>query len=249
MNIKVTTLIFTSSLFLFGCNEVNYAKLNYQAQSCSADNSVSCNDIRVQRAIVATEMAYQQMIDEKDKFVAELGQTGYDQLLNLMKQKIEHLKKQRPGLYLRWFQGDSTYYKEVDFGDRIDVEIEKLINARNAAPVLESTSADLIQDGEPIHVASEQNQPAYSSTKYPYSYTLSVVNPAQELDYGWLLDTATGPLKFDINYTSVAQNSIIRRLKKGDCIHFGAQDVPVMNEEHQLYFETYITDPQIVQCE
>lgn len=237
------------ALMLAGCNEANYAKLSYQAQSCSADNSVSCNDIHVRRAIVATEMAYQQMIDEKDKFVAELGQTGYNQLLSLMKQKVEHLKKQRPGFYLRWFQGDSTYYKDVDFGDQIDVEIEKLINARNAVPVPESTSTDLIQDGEPIRVASEQNQTEQSSEKYEHAYTFSVVNPVLEKDYVLFLDTVTSTIKLDMHYTSVAQNYIFKQLKQGDCIHFSAKDAPVMDAEHQLYFETYITDPQIVQCE
>lgn len=127
---KKFTYIISLALLLTGCNEANYAKLSYQAQSCTADNSVSCNDIRVRRAIVATEMGYQQMVDEKDKAVAEIGQTRYNQLLDLIKQKIEHLKKQRPSFYLRWFQGDSRYYKDVDFGDHIDTKIEKLINQK-----------------------------------------------------------------------------------------------------------------------
>lgn len=239
--------LFLHSLLLTGCNEANYAKLNYQAQSCTADNSVSCNDIRVRRAIVATEMGYQQMVDEKNKFVSELGQTQYDHLLNLMEQKVEHLKKQRPSLYLRWFQGDSRYYKDVNFGDQIDAEIEKLINAKNAAPS-SSTSAELIQDGEPIHVASEQNQTDHFSEKYEYSYTFTVVEPVLAGDYDLLLNTKTGPVKFDLQYTSVAQNFIFEKLKTGDCIGFDAKDAPVMNDEHQLYFETFITDPQIVQC-
>lgn len=62
---KKITYSISLAILLTGCNEVNSAKLNYQAQSCTADNSVSCNDIRVRRAIVATKMGYQQMIDEK----------------------------------------------------------------------------------------------------------------------------------------------------------------------------------------
>ncbi|MCS4297511.1 MULTISPECIES: lipoprotein [Acinetobacter] len=245
---KKFTYIISLALLLTGCNEANYAKLSYQAQSCTADNSVSCNDIRVRRAIVATEMGYQQMVDEKDKAMAEIGQTSYNQLLDLIKQKIEHLKKQRPSLYLRWFQGDSRYYKDVNFGDQIDAKIEKLINAKNAAPS-SSTSAELIQDGEPIHVASEQNQTEQFSEKYQHSYTFTVIEPVLARDYDLLLSTKTGVVKFDLQYTSVAQNFILEKLKKGDCVHFSAKEMPVMNAEHQLYFETYITDPQIVQCD
>ncbi|HDU8503792.1 MULTISPECIES: lipoprotein [Acinetobacter calcoaceticus/baumannii complex] len=244
---KKITYSISLAILLTGCNEVNSAKLNYQAQSCTADNSVSCNDIRVRRAIVATKMGYQQMIDEKNKFVSELGQTRYEQLLGLMRQKIEHLEKQRPNLYLRWFQGDSRYYKDVDFGDHIDAEIEKLLNTQHVASS-NSTPADLIQNGESIHVASEQNQTDHFSEKYEHSYTFTVINPVLEKDDALLLDTEAGPIKFDMHYTSVAQNFILEKLKQGDCIQFSAKDTPVMNDDHQLYFETYITDPQIVQC-
>lgn len=244
---KKITYSISLAILLTGCNEVNSAKLNYQAQSCTADNSVSCNDIRVRRAIVATKMGYQQMIDEKNKFVSELGQTRYEQLLGLMKQKIEHLEKQRPNLYLRWFQGDSRYYKDVDFGDHIDAEIEKLLNTQHVASA-NSTPADLIQNGESIHIASEQNQTDHFSEKYEHSYTFTVINPVLEKDDALLLDTEAGPIKFDMHYTSVAQNFILEKLKQGDCIQFSAKDTPVMNDDHQLYFETYITDPQIVQC-
>lgn len=244
---KKITYSISLAILLTGCNEVNSAKLNYQAQSCTADNSVSCNDIRVRRAIVATQMGYQQMIDEKNKFVSELGQTRYEQLLSLMRQKIEHLEKQRPNLYLRWFQGDSRYYKDVDFGDHIDAEIEKLLNTQHVASS-NSTPADLIQNGESIHVASEQNQTDHFSEKYEHSYTFTVINPVLEKDDALLLDTEAGPIKFDMHYTSVAQNFILEKLKQGDCIQFSAKDTPVMNDDHQLYFETYITDPQIVQC-
>lgn len=244
---KKITYSISLAILLTGCNEVNSAKLNYQAQSCTADNSVSCNDIRVRRAIVVTKMGYQQMIDEKNKFLSELGQTRYEQLLGLMKQKIEHLEKQRPNLYLRWFQGDSRYYKDVDFGDHIDAEIEKLLNTQHVASA-NSTPADLIQDNESIHVASEQNQTDHFSEKYEHSYTFTVINPVLEKDDALLLDTEAGPIKFDMHYTSVAQNFILEKLKQGDCIQFSAKDTPVMNDDHQLYFETYITDPQIVQC-
>ncbi|ENX51461.1 MULTISPECIES: hypothetical protein [Acinetobacter] len=241
------TCTISLALLLAGCNEVNYAKLTYQAQSCTADNSVSCNDIRVRRAIVATEMEYQQMIDEKNKFVAELGVTQYNQLLNLMNQKVEHLKKQRPSLYLRWLQGDSRYYKDVDFGDYIDNEIEKIINAKVTTPP-SSTPINLIQDGEPIRVASEQNQTDFFPKNYKHSYTFKVMEPVLTGDYDLLLNTKSGPVKFDLQYTSVAQNYIFEHLKQGDCIRFEAKDTPVQNAEHQLYFETFITDPQIVQC-
>ncbi|MDV7378834.1 hypothetical protein R4467_17915 [Acinetobacter baumannii] len=244
---KKITYSISLAILLTGCNEVNSAKLNYQAQSCTADNSVSCNDIRVRRAIVATQMGYQQMIDEKNKFVSELGQTRYEQLLGLMRQKIEHLEKQRPNLYLRWFQGDSRYYKDVDFGDHIDAEIEKLLNTQHVASS-NSTPADLIQNGESINVASEQNQTDHFSEKYEHSYTFTVINPVLEKDDALLLDTEAGPIKFDMHYTSVAQNFMLEKLKQGDCIQFSAKDTPVMNDDHQLYFETYITDPQIVQC-
>ncbi|MEO4177691.1 hypothetical protein ABH298_16045 [Acinetobacter pittii] len=244
---KKITYSISLAILLTGCNEVNSAKLNYQAQSCTADNSVSCNDIRVRRAVLATKIAYQQMIDEKDKFLSELGQTRYEQLLGLMRQKIEHLEKQRPNLYLRWFQGDSRYYKDVDFGDHIDAEIEKLLNTQHVASA-NSTPADLIQNGESIHIASEQNQTDHISEKYEHSYTFTVINPVLEKDDTLLLDTEAGPIKFDIHYTSVAQNFILEKLKQGDCIQFSAKDTPVMNNDHQLYFETYITDPQIVQC-
>ncbi|HAV4461906.1 hypothetical protein NQ798_17030 [Acinetobacter baumannii] len=244
---KKITYSISLAILLTGCNEVNSAKLNYQAQSCTADNSVSCNDIRVRRAIVVTKMGYQQMIDEKNKFVSELGQTRYEQLLGLMRQKIELLEKQRPNLYLRWFQGDSRYYKDVDFGDHIDAEIEKLLNTQHVASS-NSTPADLIQNGESIHVASEQNQTDHFSEKYEHSYTFTVINPVLEKDDALLLDTEAGPIKFDMHYTSVAQNFILEKLKQGDCIQFSAKDTPVMNDDHQLYFETYITDPQIVQC-
>ncbi|EXA83893.1 hypothetical protein J517_3589 [Acinetobacter baumannii 118362] len=187
------------------------------------------------------------MIDEKNKFLSELGPTRYEQLLGLMKQKIEHLEKQRPNFYLRWFQGDSRYYKDVDFGDRIDAEIEKLLNTQHVASS-NSTPADLIQDNESIHVASEQNQTDHFSEKYEHSYTFTVINPVLEKDDALLLDTEAGPIKFDMHYTSVAQNFILEKLKQGDCIQFSAKDTPVMNDDHQLYFETYITDPQIVQC-
>ncbi|WP_332605178.1 lipoprotein [Acinetobacter sp. ESBL14] len=242
-----STYAISLALLLAGCNEVNYAKLTYQAQSCTADNSVSCNDIRVRRAIVATEMGYQQMLDEKNKFVAELGQTGYDQLLSLTKKKVEHLKKQRPSLYLRWFQGDSRYHKDVDFGDYIDAEIEKLTNTKYTTSP-SSTPINLIQDGEPIHVASEQNLTDHFSEKYGHSYTFKLIEPVLTGDYDLLLNTQTGPVKFDLQYTSVAQNYIFEHLKQGDCIRFDAKDTPVMNAEHQLYFETFITDPQIVKC-
>ncbi|WP_284085614.1 lipoprotein [Acinetobacter pittii] len=244
---KKITYSISLTILLTGCNEVNSAKLNYQAQSCTADNSVSCNDIRVRRAVLATKIAYQQMIDEKDKFLSELGQTRYEQLLGLMRQKIEHLEKQRPNLYLRWFQGDSRYYKDVDFGDHIDAEIEKLLDTQHVAST-NSTPADLIQNGESIHVASEQNQTDHFSEKYEHSYTFTVINPVLEKDDALLLDTEAGPIKFDMHYTSVAQNFILEKLKQGDCIQFSAKDTPVMNDDHQLYFETYITDPQIVQC-
>ncbi len=230
-----------------GCNEVNSAKLNYQAQACTADNSVSCNDIRVRRAVLSTKMAYQQMIDEKNKFLSELGQTRYEQLLGLIKQKIEHLEKQRPNLYLRWFHGDSRYYKDVDFGDHIDAEIEKLLYTQHVASS-NSTPANLIQDGETIHVASEQHQTDHFSKKYEHSYTFKVTNPILEKNNALFLDTEAGPIKFDMQYTSVAQNFILEKLKQGDCIQFSAKHAPVMNVDHQLYFETYITDPQIVQC-
>lgn len=164
-----------------------------------------------------------------------------------MRQKIEHLEKQRPNLYLRWFQGDSRYYKDVDFGDHIDAEIEKLLNTQHVASA-NSTPADLIQNGESIHIASEQNQTDHISEKYEHSYTFTVINPVLEKDDTLLLDTEAGPIKFDIHYTSVAQNFILEKLKQGDCIQFSAKDTPVMNNDHQLYFETYITDPQIVQC-
>lgn len=244
---KKITYSISLAILLTGCNEVNSAKLNYQAQSCTADNSVSCNDIRVRRAVLATKIAYQQMIDEKDKFLSELGQTRYEQLLGLMRQKIEHLEKQRPNLYLRWFQGDSRYYKDVDFGDHIDAEIEKLLDTQHVAST-NSTPVDLIQNGESIHVASEQNQTDHFSEKYEHSYTFTVINPVLEKDDALLLDTQAGPIKFDMHYTSVAQNFILEKLKQGDCIQFSAKDTPVMNDDHQLYFETYITDPQIVQC-
>ncbi|HAV5011165.1 TPA: hypothetical protein JIZ22_04140 [Acinetobacter baumannii] len=244
---KKITCTISLVILLTGCNEVNSAKLNYQAQSCTADNSVSCNDIRVRQAVLATKIAYQQMIDEKDKFLSELGQTRYEQLLGLMRQKIEHLEKQRPNLYLRWFQGDSRYYKDVDFGDHINAEIEKLLNTQHVASS-NSTPADLIQNGESIHVASEQNQTDHFSEKYEHSYTFKVINPVLEKDNALFLDTEAGPIKLDMQYTSVAQNFILEKLKQGDCIQFSAKDTPIMNDDHQLYFETYITDPQIVQC-
>lgn len=245
---KKSTYIISLAILLTGCNEVNYAKLSYQAKECFADNSVTCNDIRVQNAVVATELFRKQIVEEKQRTVDEIGEDGYQKLLLLIDQKIEHLKKQRPSFYLRWFQGDSRYYKDVDFGDHIDVEIEKLINAKNAAPP-SSTSTELIQDGEPIHVASEQNQADHFSEKYEHSYTFTVVEPVVTGDYDLLLSTKTGPVKFDLQYTSVAQNFILEKLKTGDCVHFSAKEMPVMNAEHQLYFETYITDPQIVQCD
>lgn len=62
---KKITYSISLAILLTGCNEVNSAKLNYQAQSCTADNSVSCNDIRVRRAVLATKIAYQQMIPMK----------------------------------------------------------------------------------------------------------------------------------------------------------------------------------------
>lgn len=245
---KKLTYAISLALILTACNEVNYTKLNYQAQSCSADNSVSCNDIRVRRAIIATEISYQQMIDEKNKVVAELGQARYNQLLDLIKQKVEHLKKQRPSLYLRWFQGDSRYYKDVDFGDHIDAKIEKLINTKNATQP-NSAPTNPIQDGEPIHTASEQNQTDHFSEEYEHHYTFTVVEPIFKGDYDLLLNTKTGLVKFDLQYTSVAQNFILEKLKKDDCIRFNAKDTPVMNDQHQLYFESFITDPQIVQCD
>jgi len=245
---KKSTYIISLAILLTGCNEINYAKLSYQAKECFADNSVTCNDIRVQNAVVATELFRKQMMEEKQRTVDEIGEDGYQKLLLLVDQKIEHLKKQRPSFYLRWFQGDSRYYKDVDFGDHIDVEIEKIINAKNAAPP-SSTSAELIQDGEPIHVASEQNQADHFSEKYEHSYTFTVVEPVVAGDYDLLLSTKTGPVKFDLQYTSGAQNFILEKLKTGDCVHFSAKEMPVMNAEHQLYFETYITDPQIVQCD
>jgi hypothetical protein len=243
---KKSTYIISLAILLTGCNEVNYAKLSYQVKECFADNSVTCNDIRVQNAVVATELFRKQIVEEKQRTVDEIGEDGYQKLLLLVDQKIEHLKKQRPSLYLRWFQGDSRYYKDVNFGDQIDVEIEKLINTKNVAPP--STSTELIQDGEPIHVASEQNQTDHFSEKYQHSYTFTVVEPVLAGDYDLLLNTKTGPVKFDLQYTSVAQNFIFEKLKTGDCIRFDAKDAPVMNDEHQLYFESFITDPQIVQC-
>ncbi|ENW96010.1 lipoprotein [Acinetobacter sp. NIPH 298] len=245
---KKFTYTISLAILLAGCNEVNHAKLSYQAKECFADNSVSCNDIRVQKAIVATKLFRKQLIEEKQRAVTEIGKEGYQELLLLVDQKIEYLKKQRPNLYLRWFQRDSRYYKDVDFGDHIDVEIEKLIDAKDTTRLPIPNPAELIQDGEPIRVASEQNQTEHFSEEYRHSYTFTVVEPVLTGDYDLLLNTQTGPVKFDLHYTSVAQNFILEKLKKGDCIHFSAKETPVMNVEHQLYFETYITDPQIVQC-
>ncbi len=78
---KKITYSISLIILLTGCNEVNSAKLNYQAQSCTADNSVSCNDIRVRRAIVATKMRYQQMIDEKISFYQNLDRLDMNSYL------------------------------------------------------------------------------------------------------------------------------------------------------------------------
>ncbi|HGX3412418.1 MULTISPECIES: hypothetical protein [Acinetobacter calcoaceticus/baumannii complex] len=234
-------------LWISGCTEVNYAKLSYQVRECLGDYSVRCTDIRIRQSIASTKLFQKKITDEKQRAVAEIGEAGYQQLLSLVEQKIHYLEEQRPHFFWRWFQGDSTYYRDIDYGDQFDIKIEKLINTQNVTST-NAVPVNLVQDGEPIHVASEQNQTDHFSEKYEHSYTFKVINPVLEKDNALFLDTEAGPIKLDMQYTSVAQNFILEKLKQGDCIQFSAKDTPIMNDDHQLYFETYITDPQIVQC-
>ncbi|WP_312105829.1 hypothetical protein [Acinetobacter venetianus] len=156
---KKHLIIALPTVLLFsGCNEVNFTKLNYQAQLCTADNSISCNDVRIKKAIVATKMAREQLEENKDKVVREAGENGYQQLLMLMDKKIAFLKDQRPNLYLRWFERDTPYYKEVDLGESIDMEIENIINGNHKNP--EPVQQPIVQAPPPVQQeVVEQEQP------------------------------------------------------------------------------------------
>ncbi|WP_114200914.1 hypothetical protein, partial [Acinetobacter baumannii] len=168
-------------LWISGCTEANYVKLSYQVKECLGDYSVRCTDIRIRQSIASTKLFQKKITDGKQRAVAEIGETGYQQLQSLVEQKIHYLEEQRPHLFWRWFRGDSTYYRDIDYGDRFDIKIEKLINTQHVASS-NSTPADLIQHGESIHVASEQNQTDHFSEKYEHSYTFKVINPVLEKD-------------------------------------------------------------------
>ncbi|ENV46386.1 hypothetical protein P255_00525 [Acinetobacter brisouii CIP 110357] len=161
---KIAILIGMIGL-LSGCSELNYGKLSLQAKDCIADNSVHCNDIRIRQTIAGLQLFRDRISDEPDKVKDEVGEAGYQQLLQLVDHKIKFLEQQRPNFYLRWFQGDARYDKEVDFGESIDVEIERIINhskseQRPRAPT--STQAPIIQDGETVQTASAStSEPAY----------------------------------------------------------------------------------------
>ena len=160
---KIAILIGMIGL-LSGCSELNYGKLSLQAKDCIADNSVHCNDIRMRQTIAGLQLFRDRISAEPDKVKDEVGEAGYQQLLQLVDHKIKFLEQQRPNFYLRWFQGDARYDKEVDFGESIDVEIGRIINHSKSeqhpqAPT--STQAPIIQDGETVQTASASSEPAY----------------------------------------------------------------------------------------
>ncbi|ENU79719.1 hypothetical protein F975_02348 [Acinetobacter sp. ANC 3789] len=236
---------------LVGCSELNYTKLSMQAKECIADNSVSCNDIRIRHAIAGLQLFRDRITAEPDKAKQEVGEAGYQELLQLVDHKIEYLEQQRPSFYLRWFQSDARYDKEVDFGESIDVAIERIINSQTPAKATPATTpSPIIQDGETVQTASASSEPAYrpASADYKHEYSFLITGRTAEIDYKEVITTNQGTVSFDMHSTSVAQNWLLDNLSVGECIRFRAQYPAKAQGQHHLAFETYISDPEPISC-
>ncbi len=100
-------------LWISGCTEANYVKLSYQVKECLGDYSVRCTDIRIRQSIASTKLFQKKITDGKQRAVAEIGETGYQQLQSLVEQKIHYLEEQRPHLFWRWFRGGILLITEI----------------------------------------------------------------------------------------------------------------------------------------
>lgn len=175
---KKILLFSTAILLLGGCDKINEFKLNYQAKNCGMVASIGCTDILIQQAILSTKQFRQEFLDDKQKTIAELGETHYHKLLELLDQKIKHLEDQRPSLFNRWFKGSETYYPDVDYGESIDTKIINLLhendfknqsNNSSEQASVQTTPLEAINltEGEPIETAQISKETPEKVGDYP----------------------------------------------------------------------------------
>jgi len=207
---------------LTGCDDINYAKLGYQVKGCFADTTIRCNDVRIRFAIAETKIHRQSLEDNKDKAIAEIGQTNYERLLALFDQKIKHLQGQRPKFYLRWFQGDKEDYREIDQGWAIDAKIDALGNqiiqginhtAQPNAP--EHNEPPLTkQDATRLITAEVQTPDQIAAT----DYTMTVLAGMEMGEESISLETDQGTMVFHGDSLTIDQVNILQSLHRGDCL-------------------------------
>ena len=175
---KKILLFSTAILLLNGCDKINEFKLNYQTKNCDMVASIRCTDILIQQAILSTKQFRQEFLDDKQKTIAELGETRYHKLLELLDQKIKDLEDQRPSLFNRWFKGSGNYYPDVDYGESIDTKVINLLHENNFKNQTNNSSeqssvqttpleAINLTEGKPIETAQISNETPEKVGDYP----------------------------------------------------------------------------------
>ncbi len=261
---KKILLFSTAILLLGGCDKINEFKLNYQAKNCGMVASIRCTDILIQQAILSTKQFRQEFLDDKQKTIAELGETRYHKLLELLDQKIKHLEDQRPSLFNRWFKGSGNYYPDVDYGESIDTKVISLlhendfknqINNSSEQTSVQTTPSEAINltEGEPIETASEQNNEFVSSPnpsyKYPYYFKITALTSEIEMNQAiyTVIQTTKGKVYF--HGQSAWHDGILLDLKVNDCIYFTTDNKPIEKADGTPSFEEYISTPEHVSCD
>ncbi|WP_026471593.1 hypothetical protein [Alkanindiges illinoisensis] len=126
MKLSIPVLLSTLIL-LSACSDVREAKLNYDYRTeCMGSYTVRCTDVKIRLMILQAQTQKAELVAHEAEAAREIGQANYRQMLTLFDQKIEHLKKERPNILLRWFRGEDEYPFEVDDGWRINAKIAAL---------------------------------------------------------------------------------------------------------------------------
>ena len=103
-----------------------------------------------------------ELVAHEAEAAREIGQANYRQMLTLFDQKIEHLKKERPNILLRWFRGEDEYPFEVDDGWRINAKIdalgERALQRPAQPPATQPQSNDIDQVTSTDNTALMQDQ-------------------------------------------------------------------------------------------
>lgn len=241
---KYSLLMMLPVLTLAGCNEINHTKLGYQVKQCIGDTTITCNDQRIKFAIAQTKLHRQSLLDNKDKALAEIGQTNYERMLALLDQKIAHLKGQRHNIYLRWFQGDAQDYREIDQGLDINADIQalgdKISQGMDAASQTSAHAAsNQQQDVASLMAADVQTADAFNAGNSASQQSQQAITPSHQVtvlhamelgEESVSLATDKGKIIFYGEDLTPEHIALLDSLSAGDCLIIHTEQTWFKNE-------------------